>query len=422
MASTYENIKFRKRNMTVSDGYFYTIDDDSQNLIQKTDDGTTSFTFPLSTLMTNEVKSLEFDGVHFWALEDGAATDEVTIKRWFIDNYICKLQDTYTLSSGTLYGGNLHKFDSNAFSVEHYHTTMGTTASGSTSIDIATYWDSSNIVGSTLHLGPNTNGEYEDSLVLSTISGGVIVQDPISYNYANGDKAQYYTNIWLFNNFDEASSTTGALYSFSVTTSGLDYVSHYPGGAYKDIEAATFYNVDSFTEYGSVDTLSFVKATNMLFVNTSAAGLTLPFYGSMVMDNIEADEATVIPVYDLAMSDQNVYRLQLKATYYQSTYTWTNYNYQMAALNSFVTSLALAAYPGIIAANTVSTADIEAIVKDQFGNPVVGRLVYFTDDDPVGSIIGGTPIGTDSEGKAQTVYKSGNTAREVKITATVEQV
>ena len=84
--------------------------------------------------------------------------------------------------------------------------------------------------------------------------------------------------------------------------------------------------------------------------------------------------------------------------------------------------MALAAYPGIIAANTVSTAEIVATVKDQFGQPVIGRLVYFTEDDTVGSITGGTPIGTDSDGKAKTIYKSGNTAREVKITATVEQV
>lgn len=160
----------------------------------------------------------------------------------------------------------------------------------------------------------------------------------------------------------------------------------------------------------------------MLFVNVSDVSGALSYYGSMVMDNIESDESTVIVVYDVSMDDQNVYRLQTKATYYGNTYNWSEYNYQMASLNSFVTSLALAAYPGIIAANTVSTAEIVAVVKDQFGQPVVGRMVYFTEDDPVGSITGGTPISTDNEGRSQTIYKSGNTAREVKITATVEQV
>lgn len=418
----YENVKFRKRNLSVVEGYFYMMDEDSDTLLKKTDDGTTAFTYPLDTLMTSEVKSLEYDGVYFWSLEDGSEDDVVIIKRWHIDNYVCKLKHTYTIASGT-YGGSPHKFDSNAFSVEHYHTYLTSPASSGTSnIYLNEYWDSGNISGKVLHIGPNSNGEYEDIEVSTTISGGVTLQTPVSYDYDSNDPVQYYTNIWLFNNFNGTSSDSGGLYNFSATNTSFSYVNHYPGGAYKDIQAATFYKVDSFTEYGEVDTLAYIKATNMLFVNTGSAGATLPYYGSMVMDNIQSDEATVIPVYDLSMDDQNVYRLQLKATYYGSTSTWSTYNYQMASLNSFVTSLALAAYPGILAANTVSTSSIQATVKDQFGQPVIGRLVYFTEDDAVGSITGGTPISTDSDGKAQTTYKSGNTAREVKITATVEQV
>ena len=80
----------------------------------------------------------------------------------------------------------------------------------------------------------------------------------------------------------------------------------------------------------------------------------------------------------------------------------------------------MAAYPAIIAANGISTTDIIAIVKDQFLQPVVGRLVYFSENGD-GSIIGGTPINTDSEGLSQTIYRSGTTAQEVKVTAVVEQ-
>ena len=35
----YENITLRKRNVVVVDGYFYMIDEDLDNLIVKTDDG-----------------------------------------------------------------------------------------------------------------------------------------------------------------------------------------------------------------------------------------------------------------------------------------------------------------------------------------------------------------------------------------------
>ncbi|GAG48937.1 unnamed protein product, partial [marine sediment metagenome] len=149
-------------------------------------------------------------------------------------------------------------------------------------------------------------------------------------------------------------------------------------------------------------------------------GATLPYYGSAVMDNIKSDEATVREIYDLAMDDQNVYRLQKGATYYGDDNEWTYYSYQLSSLDSFVTSISLAAYPAIIAANEISTSEIAAIVKDQFLQPITSRFVTFTEDDSKGSITD-SPVNTDSNGKAQTTYVSGNEAREVKITAVVEQ-
>jgi len=172
--------------------------------------------------------------------------------------------------------------------------------------------------------------------------------------------------------------------------------------------------------YGAVDTLAYVKGTNTLFVNVGSAGASLPYYGSMVMENIQSNEATVIPVYDICMDNQNVYRLQETADGGSST--WSYYSYLLSSLDSFVTSISLAAYPAIIAANTIATTDIVAIVKDQFLQPVTSRLVSFSDDDTPGAITGGTPINTDADGRAATIYTSGNTAREVKITAVVAQV
>jgi hypothetical protein len=477
----YENLKLKKRNFTADQGYFYMFDQDQDSLLQKTDDGNTAFTYPFDTLMTAQVLSAEHDGVYFWSLEKSDATAWVTstsyavtdvvgnggnvyeciqdhtsdtdkapgtgvdwetywvllassvthvdviIKQWKLENYLCKLQNSFTMV-GTLYGiVGPHLYDSEAFSVEHYHTTLNdVTTSGSSTLYLNEYSDHSAMNFTTtsgnpltIHLGPNSGGEEEDVQVNTTISGGITIVLPTSYTYADGDPVNFYTYLWLFNDYNGVDSTTGALYKIDAYTN--DFVTKYPSGAYKDITAATFYNVDSFTEYGAVDTLAYIKSTNMLFVNTEAAGATLPYYGSMVMDNVEDDEATIITVYDLAMDDQNVYRMQLKATYYDSTETWTYYSYQLSSLDAFVTSISLAAYPAIIAANQVSTSDIEAIVKDQFLQPIVARLVYFTDDNTLGDITGGTPKNTDSEGKAQTVYTSGNDATEVKITAVVEQ-
>jgi len=77
-----ENIKLSKTNQanfTAHNGYFYTFDHAQDNLLQKTDDGNTSFSYPYDTLMSNLVKSAEFDGVYFWSLEDPGGND-ITIR------------------------------------------------------------------------------------------------------------------------------------------------------------------------------------------------------------------------------------------------------------------------------------------------------------------------------------------------------
>ena len=425
-----ENIKLVKNqqnNFTVDQGYFYTFDHDQDSLLQKTDDGNTSFSYPFDTLLGNTaddiVKSAEFDGVYFWSLQNLSGND-IAIRRWKIENYVCKLQQTIT--SGTI-GSGPHYFDSMAFSVEHYHTQLSSAViSGAMNIYFDDYWDDSTLMnftttsgaGLTIHLGPNSNGEEEDVEVTATISGGVTISGATTqYDHAEDAPIHFYTHLWVFNDYDGVSSTTGALYKLDAYTG--DYITRYAGGAYTDINAATFYNVDSFTVYGVVDTLAYVKGTNTLFINVGAVGTSSPHYGSMVMENIKLDEATVIDVYDICMDDQNIYRLQ--ETPDGTNTVWSYYSYLLSSLDAFVTSISLAAYPAIIAANTVSTTDITAIVKDQFLQPIVGRLVYFSDDDSTGSITGGTPINTDSDGKAETIYTSGDTAREVKITAVVEQ-
>lgn len=417
-----ENIKLRKRNFTVSEGYFYTIEEDRDNLLQKSDDGNTCFSYPLSDLITQQPLSLEFDGMYFWALVGTGA--DMRIQRWKIDNYVCKLQQTIDfVSDGS------HTYASEAFSVAHYHDTLasGITASG-TYIPLTVYGDDADLMTFTttsgdpliLHLGPNSNGEEEDIYVGSVVGDGSIAAvSGTTYAYSEGDPVNFYTHIWMFNNADGTNTLTGALYKFDAYTG--DYIKKYPGGAYRDIDAATFYKVNSFDAYGSVDTLAFVKSTNTLFINVTEETPqgALEYYGSMVMSNIQSDEYTTLVVYDMAMDDQNVYRLQ-KGPDGGSGETWSTYSYELSSLDSFVTSISLAAYPAIIAANGVSTTDIIAIVKDQFLQPIVGRLVYFSENG-TGSITGGTPINTDSNGLAQTIYKAGTTAQEVKVTAVVEQ-
>lgn len=448
----YENIALRKQNMTMYDGYFYMIDEDQDALVVKTDDGTQAFSYPLDTTLSEEIVSLEHDGRNFWTLENPGG-DEITIRRWYIDNFILKIRNTFNKTADAS-----HKYDSQAFTIEHYHLNFANdeaAAQGIITVYIPdtkqTEFDlvSELTSGMTVTLGPNQSGQVEE-LTVNSVSvaafGGSYDTYDIQLNgvttYAHegphptdpvvdypGDTLSFYSRIWVFNNYNGLDNSTGAIYQLNAYTGS--YQAKYAGGAYKDVSAATFFDMSSVYGDGS-NAIVYVKATNMLFLDPNDPTTA---YGSMSMDNLEDDLATVIPLYDVAIegppayatvsgsTGNNVYRLQRKATYYGTTYTFANstYNYQLSTLDPFITSISLRANPAILPANGVNTATITAIVKDQFNLPIASKPVYFTDDDPDGDILAPNPAGTDANGVAITYYQAGITAREVKITATAQQ-
>lgn len=409
----YENIRFRKQNLVMVDGYFYSMDEDVDAITLKTDDGTVAFSYPLSSTITDTVISLEYDGRNFWSLEN-TDIDQMTVKRWYIHNYVCSLRDTFDfIPNGS------HKYSSNAFTIEHYHTTFSDYEGAGSSVLSVT--DSSHISsGYTIVLGPNNNGQIEEVSVSSTGVGIVNINGATQYNHESGTPISFYTNIWLFNDYSGISTDTGALYKFSAYTGSL--VNYYPSGSFKDIGACSFFDMASV--YGAdSNAICYVKGTNMIFLNPADLDNS---YGSMTMDNIESDQATNIEIYDFTIEGANVYRLQRKATYYGSTgeFADNTYNYQLSSLNAFITSISLNADPAILPANSggsSSTSDITAIVKDQFNLPIAGRLVYFTEDDPDG-FVNPTNANTDSNGIATTIYTAGTSAREVRLTSTAQQV
>lgn len=417
----YENIRLRKQNIAMVNGYFWMMDEDTDSVVIKTDDGTIAFSYPLDTTITNTVISLEYDGYNIWSMEN-TATDKMTIKRWYIHNYVCTLRNTFDfIPSGS------HKYDSEAFTIEHYHTTFSDYEGAGSSVLSVT--DGSKMSsGFMLVLGPNNNGQIEEVSVSSAGVDFVNINGTTQYNHESGTPISFYKNIWMFNNYDGVDAT-GALYKFSAYTGSL--INNYSGGAFKDIKASSFFGVplyvfDKTAPPGTLEprynSICYVKGTNMVFLNPDDLNTS---YGSMTMDNVEDDQATNIVIYDFSIEGTNVYRLQRKATYYGTTGTFSDetYNYQLSTLNAFITSISLSADPAILPANSggsSSTSDITAIVKDQFNLPIVARIVYFTEDDPNGYV---TPTNdnTDANGVATTIYTAGTSAREVRLSATAQQ-
>lgn len=408
----YENIRLRKQNLVMIDGYFWSFDEDQDAAVLKTDDGTVSFSYPLDSTITNTVLSLEYDGRNLWSLEN-TNTDQMTVKRWYINNYVCSLRNTFNfIPSGS------HKFVSEAFTIEHYHTTFSDyEGAGSSVLSVA---DGSRMnSGYTITLGPNSNGQLEEVTVSSAAPDHVNINGTTQYNHEAGTPISFYNNIWMFNNYNGISTDTGALYKFSAYTGSL--ITKYPSGSFKDIKACSFYDMAPVFGANS-NSICYVKGTNMIFLNPDDLNAS---YGSMTMDNIEADQATNIDIYDFTIEGTNVYRLQSKATYYGQTggFADNTYNYQLSTLSPFITSISLSADPAILPANSggsSSTAQITAIVKDQFNLPIVARMVYFTEDDPSG-YVSPTNDNTDNDGVATTIYTAGTSARETRLTGTAQQ-
>jgi len=394
----YENIRLRKRNLTVVDGYYYMMDDDTDSLIVKTDDGSQAFSYPLDTTIAAAIVSLEYDGRNFWSMEDSGLN--MIIRRWYLDNYVCKLRNSFTISS----------VQSEAFTVEHYHSTFGADE-GDGETDLSITDTTGMVAGDTIFLGPNSAGQSEERTIDSILGvDSLRVTVATDYGYDSGDPVSTYHKLWVFDD-----NSSGRLHEVNAYTGAI--LNTTAGGEYSGVKAATFYNMYDLTYRPSwSNSICFIKTTNMLFVDPS----TLTNYGSLSMDNVKADQATVIVVYDVSIDGTNIYRLQLGATYYGADNTFTTYNYQLSTTTPFITSISLAAEPAILPANGVNTSTITAIVKDQFNLPISGKSVAFTEDDPVGSITA-TPISTNANGVAQTAYKAGTTAREVKVTATAQQ-
>jgi hypothetical protein len=351
----YENIYLRKQNVAVVGGYFWMMDDDTDTLVVKTDDGTLAYSYPLDNTIDSPVISMEYDGRNIWTMRN-TGTNQMTIERWYINNYVCTLRNTFDLVPGPS-----HNYSSEAFTVEHYHTEFGDAEAVGQSILSVLETDQMES-GYTVVLGPNSSGQIEEKTVSSASPGSLQINGTTSYPYEAGDPISFYKKIWLFNNYNGVDSSTGALYSFDAYTGA--FINKSVAGSYKDILACTFFDVPRYvfdkgvgqgTTEPRYNSICYIKGTNMIFLDPT--NVTTSF-GSMTMDNLEDDQATNIVIYDVTIEGTNVYRLQRKATYYGATapFDSSTYNYQLSTLNSFITSISLRAEPAILPANGVNTA------------------------------------------------------------------
>lgn len=422
-----QNIRLLNPNMTRHDGYFYSIDEETDSLIQKTDDGTLAFAYPLDTPITTEVKSLEYDGESFWSLElinNSDASQGFRIRRWVIANFVMVLQQTFSFASNAT-----DTFESQAFTVERYQSTLAAGASaGATSIFVNFSSGIYSLItpGTKLFLGPNASGNSERVTVSSQGPSGNQLQlsAPLTNSYLSTQSVRFSKNIWFFSDNYLTQLDAGGLYKVNILDGSI--LSRTQGGAYKDVNACGFVTIDSFTGALTVHNkpfLIFIRTNNLLFIDVNNSNLVTEL--SSIQNNLSSSTIEVYPVFDLGIEGNTLFRLQLKFNINGTDTTESTYNYQLATFKPFPTAIALTAVEAILPADSgATTSTITATVTDQYGLPFNqsgATLTFATSGGGAGSGISPSgAISLNASGQAIATYTTGNTAGLVTITATVD--
>ncbi len=416
----YENLQLNTNNFCASarnNDEFGNIDHSNGTFRIRTSSATTMLTCALSTAVS-EIQSIEYVGprnvggtlnqlgtkLPFFTLEKNSSS-QCTVREWRLDapSSVLRLHNTIVMDSVP----GSYSFDCYDMSVEYYHTSLSsatTTGTGFIQLD-----DDSNIeVGDELLIGPSGDVDnlyaYE-WVTVSSISGSnvyITASGTVpAYEYVAGDKVSFYKHIYLFSDIGEDGDITkGSLYK--LTTSGTVEEAVY-SGEYSGVRASAW-----STDYSSI---GMVKGNNLLYIDPNNS---YQIQRSHTLTNVNADEVTVLPVYDLVFNANSVYRLQDKITLVndngdKSTSTWATYNYHQDVINPYTKNILI--YPEVdgIFLNDESNK-LYAIVRDEYGVGLLNKLVTFSkiSGDTSGYF---TPLNgqvlTNSDGVAEVLYHTG---------------
>ncbi len=432
-----QNIRFLKKNMTRIGGYFYSFDETLDVMVQKTDDGTVAFSYPLDTPISREIVTLEYDGESFWTQEHltGTPADGFKIQRWVIENFVMVLQDTFEFDTNAT-----DTFESNAMTLEKYEATISNSPASGDTIVFAPAFDTDVFAqltpGTKMFIGPSSRagdeGESESVIVSSTVtdgSGKINLTAPLATGFSSGDTITFSKNIWFFNEHFQKNLDVGALYK--VSSLGGSILGRTLGGTFLGINGATFADLSKdggvFPSGGDLaihnkpSLLIFVRTQSLIFIDVLDSNLTTEL--SALQNNIRDDSSEIYEIFDLAQEGDTLFRLQEKFTIAGQN-TSDAFNYQLATFDPFPTAIALTAVPAILPATAGgATSIITATVTDQYLLPFVtspaSTLTFAGGAGGAGSGLSPLSGDLDDNGQRQTTYTSGDTAGLVTISAEV---
>jgi len=408
----YENVNFTYPNFCIGpqDGTYCSINQNAATTILqiKNESGGTIADYTFSSSLLYDVKGIEYvgpinltgilDDLTFFTLERINA-NKCMIKRFETKTSSSQLALKKKIVKSTT--GSYH-YDASGMSIEHYRREFGAHNAGGTNTLVID--DASRLsVGDILFLGPSTDSDNEDateSVTVNTIVGTTVTLDTnIVYQYVSGDPITFFNNIYLISDKNIGGGyAKGTVFQLDAYTGA--YKSATNDGLYNNVEASKWYE--------PAESISLVRATNLLFVQPY---VSYQRWRSQSMNNVESNKSTIIPVEDIVFEGTAFYKLMGKVTKRDdngnlTTTNWTNYNFQLDSIAPYSNAIRLFSGKNFLVGPSQSTT-IYAKLIDQFGIGLGSKTLTF---DVTGDSGAFTPITgiatTDSNGDASIIYTS----------------
>ena len=362
----------------------------------------------LSSNIINELIHLEYvgpsnlteeiDGLTFFTVEKIDST-RCIIKRYEMRTSSNQLNMKHQIVK---YTTGLYYYDINASAVEHYERTFSIHNPGG--INYLNISSTNRLTsGTKLFLGPSNDGSNEGAtefVIVSYIIGSTVyLTSNLVYQYVIGDQISFYTDVYLISNLGMGGDTSrGTIFKIDADSGSVGDVN--TDKVYRNISAARWYPLS--------ETVASISGNNLFFINPYASYYN---WKSIFLNNIEDDNSTLIPTYDVIFEDYSVYLLANKRTTRdddgnRTTENWgTWYNYVPNGIAPYSNSIEIYSNDNVIIGDLGSTI-LYVKVTDQFGVGLSGKTVYFTMSP--GGLGYFTPIGaqvdTDINGEASIIF------------------
>jgi len=429
----FENVEFGKPNFCTAPigGLFASLNDTAgANGILRFKNSSGNIVaggaFSISTPGILTIQSIEYPGprntgistaqlgedLPFFTLERNSSAT-CTIREWRLDANLVSFDVENTIVKTLAHPYYYNCWD---MSVEYYLREFeDATTTGTGRVKINTF---DNVEASDrLLFGPSTdttNPQATEWAEVTSVSGGWVYIDSITSSgvvpplneYDSGDDITYTKAIYLFSDIGYNSNTSkGSVYKLHPYTGAV--LDHHESALYMSNTQPSRFSATAWSvDYSAIGV---VRGSNLLYVNPNDNYNLLQ---SQALTNINADDVTLLPVYDLIFDNNAIYRLQSQTTLRddsgnKSTYPWSTYNYQQDTIIPYTFSIDLSASPDGILLNNESVT-LTAVVRDNFGVGLNGKTVTFYDSDNYGSLGQFTPIGatavTNASGIAQIIF------------------